>query len=733
MTQVQQVSRWHHLVAVIALTLLWALFFWRILTPNPIDRVIFTEGDFTQHYFAFADYQVERLWQGQFPLWNPYNHAGDPFAGNIQFVAFYPPRLLAAFIAGADGWTLEAYQLEVALHYWLASVMMYAFLIVFTKRSGVAFIGSLLYAYSGYLTGYPLLQVSVLESVIWLPLMMLGIQLSLERHRWRIHGMLLAGIACALSLLGGHPQTTLQITYFTLAYFVFMAWKQRLIFSEIVLRIAVMGIVGGGLSAIQLLPALEFTRLSFRVTDYGYLDKANGFLPVDLFQVILPNLFGVWSPLYLGTAGLLLAIGAMTRPKLSITRPFWMLTIALGAFLSLGGGSIVYDLFYLLVPGINIFRQQERIANVMIFALVMLACEFLSESNARQDIRTRYALYAYTGLLLLIAAIASIQPEKDLLHNTLSFVALNTLLFAVWYTWEHTYTGARWHVYVPLAALIVTDLFTIGTRLENYVPDVPENRVQLDAPLQNLPVTDTLEWRIDGAAGLQGYSVYFRQPDIYGTGPFTLASIENLRTIPVERFWEVLSVRYVTTTDEPPSDVPLELIAYGEQAPYKLFELQDPRPIAHLVYDYRSAEGNADFARQIMSDPRVNLREMAITLDPLPFELPVERPSISHVNSITWTMPEHAEISISTATNALLTLSIPNYPGWQASVNGEPVAIVDTYAGLIGIPLLAGENQAITLTFAPQSVHYGLLISAATGALTLALALLFRHGHLRQQ
>ncbi|MFQ3673523.1 MAG: hypothetical protein SNJ83_08010, partial [Aggregatilineales bacterium] len=87
-----------HLIAVVVLVALWGLFFWRIFTPNPLDRLIFADVDFVQHYYAFASYQVERLWQGQFPLWNPYNHAGDPFAGNIQFAAFYPPRFLGALL-----------------------------------------------------------------------------------------------------------------------------------------------------------------------------------------------------------------------------------------------------------------------------------------------------------------------------------------------------------------------------------------------------------------------------------------------------------------------------------------------------------------------------------------------------------------------------------------------------------------------------------------------------------
>ena len=88
------------LIAVIALTVLWVLFFWRLLTPTAADRVIFENGDFPLHFYSYSSYQAERLWDGELPLWNPYNYGGDPFAANVQFESWYPPRLVAIALAG---------------------------------------------------------------------------------------------------------------------------------------------------------------------------------------------------------------------------------------------------------------------------------------------------------------------------------------------------------------------------------------------------------------------------------------------------------------------------------------------------------------------------------------------------------------------------------------------------------------------------------------------------------
>jgi hypothetical protein len=741
------------LAAIAVLSALWLLFFWRILTPSTIDRLIFQKSDFTQHYYAFASYQVERLWQGEFPFWNPYNYAGDSFVGNVQFSSFYPPRWLTALFLGQDGFSIEDYQLEVALHYWLASVLILAFLHTHTRRTSVALTGAVLYAYSGYLTGYPLLQVSVLESAIWLPMMMLGMHHSANGRIYL--GSIVAGVGMAFSLFGGHPQTTMQLSYLSLLYLAYLGWQKNLAVTTILVRMACVLAIGIGLSAIQLLPSLEFTRLSYRVTDYGYVDKANGFAASDFFQVIAPGGFGDWSPLYIGMAGLLLGIGGLLNHKTQ--RAFWLGVIIIGLFLSLGGGSIVYDLFYLVIPGFNVFRQQERAAVIVVFAWIVLACEhltYLLDRRATSDVSDRqfeFVIYGLCGLLfagaLLTTLFEQLQPEAVTgdLGSMLTFSLITAGLFAVWYHWQRTNVStaatpvqrSRDWLVLPLIALIVVDLFTIGTRSANYVLDTAENRVRLDPSLASY-VTDEndIRWRVDGAAGLQGDGVYFRIPDIYGTGPFTLASMELLRQIPVDRFWEVLSVRYVTSIDPVPETVPMSLLAYGRNESdeeFQVLEILEPRPIAHLVYDYRQADGNSEFARQIISDPRIDLREMAVTLYPPPFELPVERPEISSVDEFKYLQPEHLVMRVSTGADALLTLSMVNYPGWQAEVNGQPVEIVNVYAGLIGIPLRAGQNQNVVLRFQPTSLLNGTLITGATVIVIVGIGIILFSNARRQR
>ena len=657
------------------LFLLWLIFFWRILTPNANDRLTFDQdGDFLVHFYAPTAYQVQGVQAGELPLWNPYNFGGMPSAANIASGTFYPAHYITAFLAGNGNYAIEAYQLETAAHYLLASLLMFLYLRLLLRRSDLAVIGAVLYAYSGFMSGYPMLQTNILATNTWLPLALLGLHLSMTRPTWRIGGCALAGIGIGLMLLAGHPQIALYLIVLTMVYGVFLGWREGKPLRAIVWRLLLIGVVGVGLAAVQLLPTAEFYQHSFRLEDQDYADKAGGFMPSELAHLVWPTTDGPWSPLYIGIAGLVLAVGAVALINRREIR-FWGAIFIIALLLSLGINTILFDVFYVFVPGFNLFRNQERLAILTSLALTMLAVYQLAvlsadtgdpqaDTNWRPLTRLVYGIAAFlAGVAIIGLLILNLKLAEDVRDsvNMLSFSALMGGLLAAWIRWAKSYGGPRWHQATPLLLIVVIDLFTLGTRSANFVPDIPENHTQIPASLSEYTVeADALEWRVDGAAGLQGRGVHFQIPDVFGAGPLHLNSIEHLYELPVDRLWEIMAVRYVTTSDEPPPNVPLELLAYdvnysGHE--FRVFELADPRPLAHLVYDYRMAF-NPLHARQIMADSQVDLREMGVTQEPLPFELPAQRPTTSTIQGFTIESPERIQMRVSTPENALLTIAI---------------------------------------------------------------------------
>src|SRR5437762_3179719 len=196
------------LLSVILLVILCWLFYWRLLTPNPLNQQSLVEGDFSGQFVAFAHYQAVRFAQGEVPLWNPYNYGGHPFLADTQAAVFYPPRLLTIAILNSTGGSTpqrmyDALQQEMVFHALIASLLMYAFVrrLTLGELHSVAagLVAGLTFAYGGYLTGYPQLQLAVMEAGVWLPLALLGIHEATraDRVRWRWIGV--AGLALALS------------------------------------------------------------------------------------------------------------------------------------------------------------------------------------------------------------------------------------------------------------------------------------------------------------------------------------------------------------------------------------------------------------------------------------------------------------------------------------------------------------------------------------------------------
>lgn len=706
----------------VLLLFLSLFFFWRLWTPEPADRVTLLAGDFTLQYYAFSDYQAERLAQGQIPLWNPYSNAGTPFIADPQAAAWYPLRWLFIAQAGPGNWSIAAFLREIIFHYWLAGLLMYAFLRDLVQQRGAALFGAVLFAYSGYHVSYPMLQVSILESGVWLPLILLALRRAVmvpaQRWQWAV----LAALAFALSILAGHPQVILYVGYMAGAYLLFLGWQQRMhLVQFILLGVAVFGL-GGALGAIQLLPSAEAFALTSRAETLSYVEKGVGYRLVDILQFLLPNMTS-WSPLYIGMAGILLAVSALWLLK-STEVFFWAGTIVVTLLLSFGMNTALYDLIYVVLPGGSLFREQERVTLLLLFALVVLAVIqldwILTLSPDTDDSRRRRfgwliggVVIIWGGFLLLGSVFGAALGIEDGLLGRLAFVFLMAALFAWWFFSQKLGSSASVSAGF-VVALLVIDLFSIGMRSFNFVPGTMSDQLNAPVMLETLSAAPAdVTWRVDGSGGVQSYGTYYRIPDIYNTGPIELEAVRALRQIPVDRFWEVLAVRYLTVRDAPADGLDAVLLGEGtnlHEQDYRLYELTDPRPMAWLVYDYLIGH-NPAFTREIMADSQVNLREMAVTVGALPFDLLGERPSLASVQDFTRLSPEELTMTVSTGENALLTLAIPNYPGWQVTVDNEPVAIVDTYAGLIGVPIGPGEDQQVRLVFRPITVYLGAIIS----------------------
>ncbi len=718
-------------LALLTLLLLWLLFFWRILTPVAADQASFVYGDFARQFVAFGGYQYERMAEGEIPLWNPYNNGGLPFIADTQAAVFYPPRLLTMGLSVAAGeWSYNALQLEAAFHVLLLTLLMYVFVrrLTLDAAHGVAgaLIAALIAGYGGFTSGYPPLQTALLEAFIWFPLAALGI-LEATRHKALCWGwLLLAGWALGLSWLAGHPQTSYLLTWALVAWLVFRIWQQKIGWRRFITALLLFGGVTFGVTAVTFLPGVEYLALASR-GDLGFKAKSGGFALHELLQILSPGAVSRWSPLYVGIPALVLAyVAARLRWMQSV---FWLGLGLIALLLSLGENTALYHLLYNTLPGLSYFRGQERAAMLVAHSAAILAGIGAAYAFAGPVPvwlrRGAYALFGLTGLLLFAALISA----NDLLAaapNPAIFSLLVVLALALLLR-----LGLPQNARVLLLVVLVAfELLSVNSDADSNYADVPASeQLSTTAPPLVQTVLDQADeqpFRVDGFRGLRAnYGSLYGVMDIRGISPLFLSSANTL--INADYWgnylaWELFAVKYAFSERES-FTIPTSVLAVGQdrEGPIYLHQLDDPRPFAHLVYDYALVDSDA-FAYALLNDPRFDARNNVIVQREPRLTLPDAAPE-DHAARVTSFAPEALSIDVETPENALLSVALLDYPGWRATLDAEPAEILRAYGALSAIEIPAGEH-IVRFVYDPLSYRIGAGISALTWGLLL-VALIF--------
>lgn len=730
--------------ALLILILLWMLFFWRLLTPVSADQASITKGDFSGQFVAFAAYQYQRFSLGEIPLWNPYNNGGLPFIGDTQAAVFYPPRLIAIALSNwAGGYSYHALELEMMAHVLLGSLLMYAFARRVTQNSPgsvpAAFIAALIFSYGGFMGSYPPLQVALLEATIWMPLALLGIHRSTEESPFRIQWLALSGLAFGLSWMAGHPQTSFFQTYLLLAYLGFRVIEKQLKWQSFIGGAALFGIIGGGLAAIQLLPGFEYLTHTARA-GMGFDSKGNGFPLQDIVQLVIPGVVSLWSPLYVGLIGLVLAGLALWR-RVAHSR-FWAGSALLAFGLSLGAHTPVFAALYNLIPGLRFFRGQERAAYIVSFSLAVLASlgtahliswekpkEYQAISKVRRALRWLGILSA-AGFGIVLIAWAGDTDTYSAVLQTSAFVMLTAIgtALALSYLLETPTKPLAW---IVLGAVLTVDLFTLSMdRPSNYDSVQPEQQLSFQPPpLIQAALEDTdIPFRVDGYRALHdNYGSLYQLADMRGIsplfleGPFSLIEPELINPVA----WELFAVRYVYT-DWQEMPVASEIMISGQDryGTVNLHRLTNPRPFAHLVYRVEVVSSD-QAARSRVKDTSFDIRNTVILEQPA--NIPIDSAPADQTAHITRFAPEYFTVAVETSENAILSVAFPFYPGWSANMDGKNVPILRAYGALSAVEIPAGTHM-ITFQYNPLSYRIGMWISIlAWGGLGIyALVLLIR-------
>lgn len=431
-------------------------FFWRILwTPDAWKPA--GGGDLVSFLFPVYRFAASSLRAGTLPLWNPHLYGGAPFLADMQTGLFYPLNLLLSLLA--PHFSYKTMEWLAVIHVFLAGLFMYLCLRYLEPNRQqrmhipAALLGAVAFMFSDlFIVHFG--NLNLVAVAAWLPLIFLLFWRALRMRGlgWAVW----AGVSLAIATLAGHLQITLYVGLALAVVAVVeampspphaggteggRAWP--------LLALAVTAVVAVGLSALVLLPAFEYTRLSPRAA-LPYRDAARfSLVPGLLGEMLVPALFnsrepslywGVWDRVavgYLGVFPLVLAGLAVLLPRRprrkfpgSSPRPGGdgdapgtglgakergrragaragvralraLAVLAVVAFLlALGSESVFHGWVYRLLPGFGQLRAPARLVLLLDFSLAALAALALDRLLGPLERRARRAFEgAWRGLL----------------------------------------------------------------------------------------------------------------------------------------------------------------------------------------------------------------------------------------------------------------------------------------------------------------------------------------------
>jgi hypothetical protein len=736
------------LIGLIALAFVWPLFVPGWIIPQG-------GGDLLSFLWPTYRYAAKHLnlqsliTDNQSLLWNPTLYSGAPFAADNQTGLFYPPNLFTFLLFPALPYAvLEAL---VALHLFIAGAGMYLFMRFEAERlkigdwrleigifPAIAFMASDVFI--THLGNY-----NIVAASSWLPLILLCLRQSLISNlqsltsnlRWSIAAGLLLGFAA----LAGHAQMTFIIALACAVYGLYELIVQR--HYRVLLLGALSALVAFGLAALALLPALELLGYTARsALDYGEASRWS-LPPLGLAGMISPLVFGrgaggwwpSWDRVEVGYMGLTALVVVLQLRNLKCW-PFgiWLLGFGIfSLFIAFGKYTPIHGLLFQYVPGFSSLRVPARFILLTNFALAALSGFVLATTrepgsrpfakDAQGDrvkflsIKAQRLGFGHLGFGIFLALFAPLTFGRPLAWS--AFVISIALLAA---TLVLLIRAPRW---LPL--LLFAELFAFGGFVEVDRAD-PEAQFKRGPAVEWLLAQPgptridvaTSKWQPDSPA-------VFGLEAIYGvSNPLALAHYDRY-------YWSVgyrgspqynfLNAQFVVADkDSPPADSTFVPV-FNEDPEVDVYLNTNAMPRPHLIYDPIFVD-SADSAFAAIHSPTFNPASQVVLEANPKSQIPTTNLQSSVFSNLFYATyrPGHFAIVAQTPESAYLVLAEVWYPGWRATINGQPADIIRANTAFMAVQIPSGENT-VTFTFTSPLLMIGAIITAIT--LVASLALLF--------
>lgn len=711
------------LFVIYAAILLWPI------TLHPTDALMPKEGiisDLTQQDWPYASL-LRSTWSryGELPLWNPLAMSGEPFMANPIAHLWYFPSLLIRILLPPP--------LSFNVLYWLhiawAGLGMYLFLLNENMGRSGALIGALVF--EGLPKGIAHLSVghaALVFAISWTPWLLASARM-VRKHPSVKNGFGVGTILAIILLID--PRWAIFAGYLLFGFCAYL-WIQDGVGGTAghkdllgLIRKPQRALMGAlfavlTLSAIQVLPTLEY----FRVSTRSELDFAQS----TAFSLPWEGLLGIIQPAvgdshewvtYLGQGSLVLALLALLLRCRQAH--FWVVVLGVAAIYSLGPKGMLYQLAY-LVPGVKALRVPARSWFIVGFAASVLAAYGVDsllrmERGDRRAVAFVAALTAFMAVmvalafhladnlaaavmisaLVSLAGILVIGRILGLVRNAI-LMALISLIVMLDMTWAGSHfvghrsvaqifgqtAAARWLAEQQRPFRIYSPSLSIAS------PFAADLYLEQASGVNSLQMADySLFMRHASGVAYDGYSVTipaFLSPNL---------ATANASARPDSALLGLLNVEYIVAdfTLDVPGLKPT--VRFGEKVVYRN---EFSRGRAWLAYNVVTVPDHTTALDSILSSPEKTVAEGGIRL--------VGEGAQGRID-ISLMTPNYLSLVASPTRQALLILSEIYYPGWVARVDGQSTPIVRVNGFLRGVYLQPGIHE-VEFLFRPFSLYVGM-------------------------
>jgi hypothetical protein len=693
-----------------------------------------TSGDLITYYYPMLRWEFAELAHGRLPLWNARQSAGTPFLAIPNVGLFYPLYGPFLFLPAATAQTVD-----IVIHLAVAGFTMFVFCRHMGMAAGASLLGALIYACHGGMVTKVYFP-NFLAPTAWMPALFPLLDRVLAGRSTRAAAAL--AVVVALMVLGGN----LQFVYFgALALIPFgvvrvvgvVARDGSRVASRAAMLLVAAGCAALLLASVRLLPAAEYMRDTWRPPGELSMDQA-------AIMAVPPNslIANLLSPLpgpdlarqeYVGVLPLVLAgVGlALWRPR--------SVAVAMGvtgvgaALYALGPHGPVFPVLFRLPVG-SWFRGPNRVLAVLGLAVAFLAAGGLdvlwrrSAPNAGRGAALATLVVSATAVLGAARLLEVPGWHAVALYCGAALLAASALVLA----------GARATVRAAIVAavLLITmvDLFS-GQQPRGALPANLDHYFARYAPFfADLQARQGLD-RTYISAGFLSQRLRFHS-DLakagLNHGIWMVTDYEPLCELRQDRwlrflgdvgevptsvcyfvlplddatrpFLRLAGVRFYLVADDenPPSpDVLARWVPIRHADGVSLYEDPQALPRAFIV---GRVEVETDPDRVLTRMRSVDLSRTAVVEEPVPASSTFGG---GHA-TIARYEPDRVTVRTASDTGGLLVLTDRWFPGWQATLDGRPAAILRTDYLYRGVVIPAGEH-VVEFVYRPRSFLLGAL------------------------